>query len=296
MRHEQAPVSAERMLPSAKPGFCGLPNNSCWFQSDGTKNSRQPAPTSHDFGDSFSNPDSPQSPHDGIHRPTVYEGGMAFAPQLSCGAKRVVVQLGNPAFHPCFPTYMSTESERDNRGRRDRRGGRRRRYGRNDDRPHNRDREHRSGGCEKSTGIWGFIKNLFGFGKKSKSCCQHKEREVSYSDRPERASSSEGEGHAENSNVSPRISRMLEETPEVVSAKLYVGNLNYEVSESDLFDLFSQVGAVKNVEIVRDRSSRSKGFGFVEMQELDTAKAASQKFHRVDLQGRPLIVSGAKSS
>ena len=89
---------------------------------------------------------------------------------------------------------------------------------------------------------------------------------------------------------------MLEETPEVSSPKLYVGNLNYEVSESDLFDLFSQVGAVKNVEIVRDRSSRSKGFGFVEMQELDTAKTASQKFHRVDLQGRPLIVSGAKSS
>ena len=90
--------------------------------------------------------------------------------------------------------------------------------------------------------------------------------------------------------------RFVDETPqEVTSPKLYVGNLSYETSESDLFDLFSQVGAVHNVEIVRDRQSNSKGFGFVEMQSIDTAKGAIEKYHGNEFMGRQLVVSVAKS-
>jgi hypothetical protein len=82
---------------------------------------------------------------------------------------------------------------------------------------------------------------------------------------------------------------------EIVSPKLYVGNLSYEAVESDLFDLFSKVGAVKNVEIAMDRrSNRSKGFGFVEMETLETAKEASAKLNRTDFMGRQIVVSGAK--
>jgi RNA recognition motif-containing protein len=82
---------------------------------------------------------------------------------------------------------------------------------------------------------------------------------------------------------------------EIVSPKLYVGNLAYEAAESDLFDLFSKQGAVKNVEIAMDRrSNRSKGFGFVEMESLDTAKAAAEKLNRTDFMGRQIVVSGAK--
>lgn len=82
---------------------------------------------------------------------------------------------------------------------------------------------------------------------------------------------------------------------EITTTKLYVGNLSYDAAESDLFDLFSKVGAVKNVEIAMDRhSSRSKGFGFVEMEELATAKEAAAKLNRTEFLGRQIVVNGAK--
>lgn len=83
--------------------------------------------------------------------------------------------------------------------------------------------------------------------------------------------------------------------PEIVSPKLYVGNLAYEAAESDLYDLFSKIGSVKNVEIAMDRhANRSKGFGFVEMETLETAKEAAAKLNRTDFLGRQIVVSGAK--
>jgi hypothetical protein len=82
---------------------------------------------------------------------------------------------------------------------------------------------------------------------------------------------------------------------EITTPKLYVGNLAYEAAESDLFDLFSKIGAVKNVEVAMDRrANRSKGFGFVEMESLDTAKQAAEKLNRTDFMGRQIVVSGAK--
>ena len=82
---------------------------------------------------------------------------------------------------------------------------------------------------------------------------------------------------------------------EITTPKLYIGNLAYEAAESDLFDLFSKVGAVKNVEVAMDRrSNRSKGFGFVEMETLETAKEASAQLNRTDFMGRQIVVSGAK--
>jgi RNA recognition motif-containing protein len=109
----------------------------------------------------------------------------------------------------------------------------------------------------------------------------------------------EREPRAERSERPPRADRppKAEPTPqEITSPKLYVGNLSYEAAESDLFDLFSKVGAVKNVEIAMDRhANRSKGFGFVEMEELDTAKQAAEKLNRTDFMGRQIVVSGAKT-
>jgi RNA recognition motif-containing protein len=96
----------------------------------------------------------------------------------------------------------------------------------------------------------------------------------------------------------PQREELPKEDPtpqEIVSPKLYVGNLAYEAVEHDLFDLFSKVGSVKNVEIAMDRhANRSKGFGFVEMETLDTAKEASAKLNRTDFMGRQIVVSGAK--
>lgn len=85
-----------------------------------------------------------------------------------------------------------------------------------------------------------------------------------------------------------------DEKPEVLTPRLYIGNLSYDTSESDLFDHFSKIGEVQNAEVVRDGQSKSKGFGFVEMASLESAKLASEKYHRTDLMGRQIVVAGAK--
>src|ERR1044071_7841338 len=62
---------------------------------------------------------------------------------------------------------------------------------------------------------------------------------------------------------------------EVSSPRLYVGNLSFDATESDLFELFNGVGHVQNAEVVSYRhNQRSKGFAFVQMQNLSTAGCA----------------------
>ena len=75
--------------------------------------------------------------------------------------------------------------------------------------------------------------------------------------------------------------------------KLYVGNLPFETTESDLKELFGQAGSVETVRIITDRETgRSKGFGFVEMQEGgDKAIAA---MNGQDFKGRALTVNEAR--
>ncbi|TFE69297.1 RNA-binding protein [Candidatus Methylacidiphilum fumarolicum] len=82
----------------------------------------------------------------------------------------------------------------------------------------------------------------------------------------------------------------------VTSNKLYVGNLPYNLTDSDLFEIFAKVGPIKNVEIIRDRrTNRTKGFGFVEMADLDSARKAVTILNRIEVMGRRIIVTGAKS-
>ena len=87
------------------------------------------------------------------------------------------------------------------------------------------------------------------------------------------------------------------ESVEVTSPRLYVGNLSFDATESDLFDLFNGVGHVQNAEVVSYKhNQRSKGFAFVQMQTVDEAKRAVTELHDKEFLGRKLIVSGAKSS
>ena len=75
--------------------------------------------------------------------------------------------------------------------------------------------------------------------------------------------------------------------------KLYVGNLPFETTESDLKDLFSQAGSVETVRLITDRDTgRSKGFGFVEMQE--GADKAIAEMNGRDFNGRALTVNEAR--
>ena len=83
---------------------------------------------------------------------------------------------------------------------------------------------------------------------------------------------------------------------EVTTPKLYVGNLSFDATESDLSELFNGVGKVQNVEIVTHKETeKSKGFGFVFMTSLDEAKRAVLELHDKDFMGRKLVVSGAKT-
>ncbi len=87
------------------------------------------------------------------------------------------------------------------------------------------------------------------------------------------------------------------ESVEVTTPRLYVGNLSFDASESDLFELFNGVGHVQNAEVVSYRhNQRSKGFAFVQMQTIDEAKRAVAELHDKEFLGRKLVVSGAKSN
>ena len=77
--------------------------------------------------------------------------------------------------------------------------------------------------------------------------------------------------------------------------KLYVGNLGYNVSSSDLERLFSSFGTVESAQVIEDRETqRSKGFGFVEMGSDQEAQQAIQGLNGNDHEGRPLTVNEAK--
>ncbi len=77
--------------------------------------------------------------------------------------------------------------------------------------------------------------------------------------------------------------------------KIYVGNLNYNTSERELEDLFSQYGNVASTSIIVDRmTDRSKGFGFVEMEDEQAAEAAISALNNYEFGGRNLKVDEAK--
>ena len=80
-----------------------------------------------------------------------------------------------------------------------------------------------------------------------------------------------------------------------MSKKLYVGNLGYDVSSSDLEALLSAHGTVLSAEVITDRSTgRSKGFGFVEMDSAAEADAAIAALNGQPHGGRELTVNEAK--
>ncbi|XP_075661503.1 28 kDa ribonucleoprotein, chloroplastic [Castanea sativa] len=82
------------------------------------------------------------------------------------------------------------------------------------------------------------------------------------------------------------------EPPE--EAKLFVGNLPYDVDSQKLAELFEQVGTVEVAEVIYNRDTdQSRGFGFVTMSTVEEAEEAVEKFSSYDLGGRPLTVNKA---
>lgn len=75
---------------------------------------------------------------------------------------------------------------------------------------------------------------------------------------------------------------------------MYLGNLNYKVKEGDLEELLSAYGAVTSAKVVKDRETgRSKGFGFVEMEDAEAAAKAIAELNGTEFKGRQLVIKEA---
>jgi len=119
----------------------------------------------------------------------------------------------------------------------------------------------------------------------------------SSSSRPASEPAQNGHRRFESSSSAPARVQRKPELVEVNSPKLYVGNLSFDATEGDLFELFNGVGKVQNAEIVSNKyNHKSKGFAFVTMLTVDEARRAVTELHDKDFMGRKLVVSGAKTN
>jgi len=176
--------------------------------------------------------------------------------------------------------------------RRRRRGGRTRSSSSSRPSPRSGDHFKVTREPRKPAGLWDKIKAFFGLAP------QPAPTSSSVSERRERSRDQvRGEARPPREPREPRAPREARkpEMIEVTTPRLYIGNLSYDAAESDLFELFSGVGTVANVEIVANKhTQRSKGFGFVQMNSVTEAKRAVEELHDKDYMGRKLVVSGAK--
>ncbi len=79
------------------------------------------------------------------------------------------------------------------------------------------------------------------------------------------------------------------------TCKLYVGNLNYRTTSDMLKEMFAAAGNVVSAMVITDKfSGRSKGFGFVEMENEAMANKAIEMFHDQEVDGRKLVVNVAR--
>lgn len=183
-------------------------------------------------------------------------------------------------------------------GSRRRRGGR---SGSNSSRQQSGDTFHVRREPRKPAGFWDKVKQFFGLASQTAKPAtngqprrENPEARESRESRPPRGEAREAREPRQRAPRESRESRKPEAV-EVTTPRLYIGNLSYDAVESDLFELFSGVGTVANVEIIANKhTQRSKGFGFVQMNSVSEAKRAVEELHDKDYMGRKLVVSGAK--
>lgn len=80
-----------------------------------------------------------------------------------------------------------------------------------------------------------------------------------------------------------------------MNKKLFVGNLNFDVKDVELEELFKTAGKVIFAEIVRFFDKKSKGFGFVEMGTVEEAQKAIKELNGSDFRGRKIVVNEVRS-
>jgi len=80
-----------------------------------------------------------------------------------------------------------------------------------------------------------------------------------------------------------------------MAKKIFVGNLSFQITETDLSNLFGEIGQVESVQIITDRDTgRSKGFGFVQMADDAAAEQAIARLNGKEVGGRNLTVNEAR--
>ena len=80
-----------------------------------------------------------------------------------------------------------------------------------------------------------------------------------------------------------------------MAKRIYVGNLPWATTSSDLQEMFAQHGEVESAEVVSDRDTgRSRGFGFVAMTRDEASAAAIEALNGHEIDGRPLVVNEAR--
>jgi cold-inducible RNA-binding protein len=95
--------------------------------------------------------------------------------------------------------------------------------------------------------------------------------------------------------VDSRSVAICDKESQIMSRKLYVGNLPYETGEADLQELFARAGTVDSVKIMRDMATgRARGFAFVEMSTDAEAQRAITELNEYQLGGRGLTVNEAR--
>ena len=72
--------------------------------------------------------------------------------------------------------------------------------------------------------------------------------------------------------------------------KMYVGNISFQCTEEDLFEIFETIGPVGDVSLVRDNTGRPRGFGFITMRNEEDGERAIKELDGTDLKGRNLNV------
>lgn len=168
-------------------------------------------------------------------------------------------------------------------------GARRRRHNNN----RNNNRRHRmprpEAAAKKKPSFISRVLNFFGFGKKKEKQGERKPRTKA----PENVRVAKGRSN-QTGNPAARGRRRAASVPPTKNARLYVGNLSYEATESELEDLFKGFGHVRSVEVIYNpRTYKSKGYAFVEMVNMEDAKRAAEVLHGQPFMGRELMVSAA---
>ena len=73
---------------------------------------------------------------------------------------------------------------------------------------------------------------------------------------------------------------------------IFVGNLNYSITEDDIKEIFEEYGELASVKLITDKfTGKSKGFGFVEMADADEAKKAIEELNGAEVEGRTIVVN-----